>query len=145
MPNLHDFPRCARIVAVILLAALAAGCVRPLAVQHEFFSPMSGSAARISEQTQHTVSHHRALQVAQHACSALMYASVPPGEAELPSGPNPGSAAAREALADLCATPARPPVAAYGAGSNAYRRWVEDQVRELPATSETAAGAAGGS
>ena len=145
MPNLHDFPRCARIVAVILLAALAAGCVRPLAVQHEFFSPMSGSAARISEQTQHTVSHHRALQAAQRACSAPMYASVPPGEAELLGGPNPGSAAAREALADLCATPAQPPVAAYGAGSNAYRRWVDDQVRELPAPSETAAGAAGGS
>ena len=72
--------------------------------------------------------------------------SLAPGEAELPSGPNPGSAAAREALADLCATPARPPVAAYGAASNAYRRWVEDQVRELPAPSETAAyGAAGGS
>jgi hypothetical protein len=149
MPGIHDLRQrghCAgRVFAVMLLATLATGCVRPLAVQHEFFSPMSGSAARISEQTQHTVSHHRALQAAQRACSALMYASVRPGEVELLGGPNPGSAAAREALADLCATPARPPVAAYGAGSNAYRRWVDDQVRELPAPSETAAGAAGGS
>ena len=149
MPGLHPFLHrghaAGRIVAAMLLATLAAGCVRPLAVQHEHFSPLNGTISGISERTRHAVSHHRALQAARHRCLAPVHASVPPNEAELREGPNLGPAAAREALAELCATPARPPVAAYGATSNAYRRWVEDQVRELPEVSETAAGAAGGS
>ena len=66
-------------------------------------------------------------------------------DSNAPGGPNPAFAAAREALAGLCATPPGPPAAAYGGTSNAYRRWVEDQVRELPEPSETAASAAGGS
>ena len=149
MPGIHDFPQrghsAGRVFAVMLLATLAAGCARPLAVQQEFFSPLNGTTAGIVERTRHAVSHHRALQAARHRCSAPVHASVPPNEAELREGPDFGPAAAREALAELCGTPARPPVAAYGATSNAYRRWVEDQVRELPDVSETAAGAAGGS
>ena len=149
MPNLHDFPQrghfVGRIVAAALLAALAAGCVRPLAVQNEFHAPSSGTIAGISERTRHAVSHHRALQAARHRCAPTVPATVTPYVAERREGPDLGTAAARKALAELCATPARPPVAAYGATSNAYRRWVEDQVRDLPETSETAAGAAGGS
>ena len=146
MPNLQAPLRCGRTVAVMLLAALAAGCVRPLAVQHEFFSPVSGSTARITEQTQHTVSYHRALQAAQRTCASPASASIAPGNPDhLPNGPDFGPATAREALADLCATPARPPVAAHGGLSNAYQRWVEDRVRELPDPSQTAVGAAGGS
>lgn len=149
MPNLHDFPcrgrSAGRVVAVVLLATLAAGCVRPLAVQHEFFSPLSGTSAGINDQARHAVAHHRALQAARHGCPAPVHASVPTGETDPAGGPDFGPAAVREVLAELCSAPARPPVAAHGATSNAYRRWVEDRVRELPKAIETAAGAAGGS
>ena len=149
MASLHAFQLTARstrsLVAPILLATLATGCVRPLAVQHEFFSPLNGTAAGINERTRHAVSHHRALQAARHRCPAPVHASVPTGETELAEGPDFGSAAAHRALAELCAVPAGPPTGAYGATSNAYRRWVEERVRELPKQAETAAGAAGGS
>lgn len=153
MPNLHDFPRrgraAGRVVAVVLLATLAAGCVRPLAFQHEFFSPLNGTSAGINERARHAVdhhrAHHRALQAARHGCPAPAHASAPAGGADPAGGPDFGPAAARKALAELCGAPARPPVAAYGATSNAYRRWVEDRVRELPKAIETGAGAAGGS
>ena len=151
MPILHPLPRRPRIAAAALLAALAAvhtaGCVRPLAVQQEFFSPVNRTAAGISTRTRHTVSHHRALLAARHACGGPARASVSRGEARLPGGPDLGAVAAREALADLCAVPPRPPVAAYGATSNAYDTWVEHygKEHELPDPSETAASAAGGS
>ncbi|MDE0458309.1 MAG: hypothetical protein OXI15_13530 [Chromatiales bacterium] len=143
----------ARVAAAILLMALAAGCARPLAVQHEFFEPSSGNADRIGTQTGHVVGHHRALQVVRHACGSSAAApapagetNVPAGEGGVPAGPAAGFAAAnRAALADLCADVEGAPAAAYGGTSNAYRRWVEDNVRSLPAASETAASAAGGS
>ena len=148
MPNLHELPRhgsiVGRVVAAMLLIMLIAGCVRPLSVQHEYFSPLNGSTAGATERTRHVVSHNRALQAAQHRCPLLVHASVAPGETNTPDGPDIGSTAAREALADLCATLVRSPEAAYGGTSNAYRRWVEDEVRELPDASKTAAGAAGG-
>ena len=149
MPSLHAPPRRLRIPAAALLAALAAvhtaGCVRPLAVQHEFFSPASGTAARIGVRTRHAISHHHALRAARHACGKPTPAATAPGETG--DGPDPGAAAAREALADLCAAPSGPPVAARGATSNAYDTWVEHygKEHELPAPSETAASAAGGS
>ena len=144
MPSLHHFPRRARILVAILCAVLSAGCVRPLAVQDAYFAPANGTVSATSERIRHTVSHHRALQAARRGCPSATPGSVPPGEAEFADGPDFASAAARMALADLCAAPARPPVAAIGGASNAYRRWVEDRVRELPEAAETAAGAAGG-
>ena len=149
MPSLHDLSHrgrpAGRVVAAVLLATLAAGCVRPLAFHHEFFSPLSGTSAGISERARHAVDHHRALQAAHHGCPAPAHASAPAGETDPAGGPDFGSAAAREALAELCGAPARPPEAAYGATSNAYQRRVEDRVRELPKAIETGAGAAGGS
>lgn len=153
MSRLHSTTDRMRAATAILLAALAAGCARPLAVQHEFFEPASGAADRIGTQTRHAIGHHRALQVARHACGSSAAApapagetSAPTGEAGVPAGPAAGFAAAnRAALVELCADGERAPVAAYGGTSNAYRRWVDDQVRELPAVSETAASAAGGS
>ena len=150
MPTLHDIPRRLRTpgatLLAVLLAALAAGCGRPLAVQHEFFSPMSGVAHKIGAQANHAVTHHRALHAVHRECGPRPTGSIAsraPDHAR--GGPNPGTTAADAALADLCDTPARPPVAAHGATSSAYRRWVEDNVRDLPAPSDTAAGAAGGS
>ena len=151
MPTLHDIPRRLRTLGAVLLAVLAAGCGRPLAVQHEFFSPMSGVADTIGAQASHAISHHRALHAAHRECGPRPPGAVAsharawraPDHAR--GGPNPGTTAADAALAELCDTPDRPPVAAHGATSNAYQRWVDDNVRELPATSETAAGAAGGS
>ena len=130
---------------MILLTALCAGCGRPLALQHEFFEPLSGSADRIGTQARHAISHHGAQQFARFACRSNAAAPAPAEETGVPEGPGSEFAAAnREALAELCASEGRRPAAAYGGASNAYRRWVEDQVRELPETSETAAPAAGG-
>ena len=93
----------------------------------------------------HAISHHGAQQFARFACRSNAAAPALVEETGVPEGPGSGFAAAnREALAELCASEGRRPAAAYGGASNAYRRWVEDQVRELPETSETAAPAAGG-
>lgn len=143
MSSLVSFRPCPRVAAAILLAVLGAGCARPLAMQHEFYSPVNGTADRLRIQAQHAVSHHRALQVVRHACRS--HSPMPPEETSAPAEPDPGVAAARAALNELCARPARAPAAAYGGASDAYRRWVEDQVRDLPEASETAASAAGGS
>ncbi len=145
MRSLSLFSRVPRIAAAMLLAALCAGCGRPLALQHEFFEPLSGSADRIGTQARHAISHHRALQIARQACGTSAAAPAPAEETSAPGGPDSGFAAAnREALAALCASEGRRTEAAYGGASNAYRRWVEDEVRELPETAETAAPAAGG-
>ena len=148
MSSHRDLRLASRGAAALLAAAFAAGCARPLAVQHEYFAPASGTIDRSSVATQHLVSHHRALQTAQRWCAAAAASGpVPRAGAELPGGgPELGDAAAREALERLCAgIPPRRAVAAYGPASDAYRRWVEDQVRELQSASETAASAAGGS
>ena len=146
MPSPSAPPRLFRAAAAVLLAVLATGCVQPLSVQNEFFSPLSGTADRIGSRTELTVSYQRTLQAAQRACSTPSSARVAPDAmTHRASGPSPGLVAAGRALADLCATPIRPPVAAHGATSSAYTRWVEDRVRELPEAAETAAGAAGGS
>ena len=141
-------PLSSRGAALILVASLATGgCVRQLAVQDEYFAPASGSSARSRVATQHLVSHHRALQVAQRSCATTPQSSdAPPEDMQVSAGPELGSEAARAALRDLCASvPPQLPVAAYGAASDAYRRWVEDNVRDLPEASQTAASAAGGS
>ena len=147
MPSHRHLRIASRGAAVLLAVALTAGCTRPLAVQHEYFAPASGSIDRASVVTQHLVSHYRALQTAQRWCAAAAAsASIPPAGAEIPGGPDLGDAAAREALDRLCASiPPRRAVAAYGPPSDAYLRWVRGQVRELQSASETAASAAGGS
>ena len=124
----------------VLLAAFAAGCMRPLAVQDEYFSAPGSSIAKANAEALRTVRHHRALQAAQHACPRPARSAAPP------SGPDLGAPAHQAALARLCAsTEAQPrPVSAHGSTSSAYRRWAEDQVRELPDPSETATSAGDG-
>ena len=140
-PGLRHPPAAA---TAVMLAALAAGCMRPLAVQDEYFAPTGGAVAKASIETRHAVSHHRALQAAQRACPETAdAASLEPGPPA--GGPDRGRAAARAALAEVCAaTVARTaPVSAHGGASNAHRRWVEDEVRELPAPADTASSVGG--
>ena len=134
-------------VLLLILSLASTGCVRPLAVQDEYFAPASESGVQSLLATRHLVSHHRALQAAQHSCSAVRtHSGAPPGNLQPSAGPEIGNSVAGEALRRLCAsTPPQLPVAAHGASSNAYQRWVQDAVRELPEASRTAASAAGGS
>lgn len=125
--------------AALLLAALASGCMRPLASQDEYFSSPGRSIARANAEALRTVRHHQALQAAQHACPR-------PARSAAPAVPDPGAPVHRAALAEVCASTVAhpPPASAHGSLSNAYRRWLEDEVRELPKPSETAASAGGG-
>ena len=120
----------------MLLAVLGTGCSPPLSVQDEFFSPLNDTVAAQSAQTGHALNRYRALQAVRRACGTPPASDIsgPPGA----GGPELAPAAAHEALAELCAPPVRPP-AALGATSNAYRRWLNDAVRELPDPSESAA------
>ena len=148
MRNPNASPLVSLSAALALIATLAAGgCVRQLAVEDEYFAAAGGSGTRSLAATQHLLSHYRAWQAAQRWCSDVpSQAGPPPEDARLPSGPALGAASAREALHGLCAAiPPPHPVTAHGAAANAYRRWVEDNVRELPEASQTAASAAGGS
>lgn len=134
-------------VLLLILSLASTGCVRPLAVQDEYFAPASESGPQSLQETRHLVSHHRALQVAKRSCSAVRtHSDAPPGNTQPSAGPEIGNSVASEALRRLCAsTPPQIPAAAHGASSNAYQRWVQDAVRELPEASRTAASAAGGS
>ena len=128
---------CAAAAAVLCVL----GCTRPLALQHEYFAPGSGVAALANVKSGHAVSHHRALQAAQRACD-----HPAPDEPPDPGPDDPRRSAALRALGEVCAgTVVRTgPVTAHGASANAFRRWTEDEVRELPTPSETATSAAGG-
>ena len=110
---------CPALAAAVLAAGLAAGCAPRLAERHEYFS-RSGSAS--DAETAAVLVRYGALQEAQHACAAVPVYAV---------------------RALLCPDPARLP-AVRGAISNAYRRWANDAVRDLPPISATAQGAAGG-
>ena len=124
-------------LAGLLPLSLTVGCHQPLALQDPYFRTGEPNAAAHHAAALEAVRHNRLLQSARRAC---------------PAGPNPAAAAQdgpdrvasrRAALARLC--PDRPSVAAHGGTEGAYRRWVGDQVRELPETTATGAGAAGGS
>ena len=132
--------RTGRVAATaVLLAAFVSGCMRPLALQDEYFSSTGRSIANANAEALRTVRHHRALQAAKHACPR------PARSSPAPAG-DVGPPFAQAALARLCASAAAQPrpVSAHGSTSNAYRRWAEDEVRELPDPSETAASAGGG-
>lgn len=124
---------------MLMVLSISAGCHQPLAVDDAYFRPGRVSDAADSAEVLRTVRYHRALQTARRSCMA---ASVPPDDRR--AGPILGSALRRSALADLCADTRKPSTAALGATTNAYRRWVEDRIRELPKATATAAGAAGG-
>lgn len=129
MPEFRSLRRGLCYVTALLSLSLLIGCQQPLAVHDPYFRPGNTSAAAQDDETRRVVRYQRALQLARHSCA----------DPELVTEPR------RTALAHVCPDRPRPPTAALGATSNAYRRWVEDRVRELPSATTTAASAAGGS
>ena len=113
-----------------LLAVSATGCMERLAQRHAHFTPLSAATATAAE-TEHVLRHQQAAQAARRACDAAA-----PAAAYAPG--------ARAAARRLCASAGRPQ-AAYGGLSNAYDRWVAEEVRDLPAPSETGSSVGGGS
>lgn len=133
-----------RIGAAMLIVALAAGCHGQLAQKNDFFAPGGAAGARRHTETQRVLAFYQALQAAQRVCPGGEYMAAtrdPVSSEATAAGERPG--------------PERPWVrpcpdaggshAAYGGASNSYRRWVEDQVRPLPAPSETASSIGSGS
>ncbi len=119
--------------------SLSVACHDPLALQDSYFMPGKPNAAEHRAEALQAVRYNQALQAARRACSITS-----PSVADM-SGLSDRSAARRAALARLCADAPARSVAARGGTGNAHRRWIEDRTRELPETSATAAGAAGGS
>ena len=117
------------LLAALVLAPLAA-CSPPLAVRDAWFDPLSRPAERAEDDARAAVRHWRAVHAARRDClpgAAPALAAAPPAA---PAGAAP------------CPPPGAAP-GAFGAATNAYRRWATDAVRELPVLSDTAAGAAG--
>ena len=132
-----------RPLAAVLIAALAAACHQPLALEHEFFAHTRVAAADVGIAARRTVAYHGALQTVAAACPPLVVA-VPVAMAAAADGPDLAAAPARASLAAHCAVRTPPAAAWQGGVATAYRRWVEDQAVELPDPTETAAGAGGG-
>ena len=126
------FARSARgAVMALLFAVLVAGCAQQLAVQDEFFSTGNATVAKADAEILQVVRRHAAMQAAQHGCLAPPRPPAP--------GPDLGSPAAFEALAEVCAsTVARPgAVSAYGTALRAYEQWVRGAAPALPGVSAT--------
>ena len=140
MLEIRSLRRSVCAAATLLPLSLAAGCQQPLAVHDPYFRPGNTSAAAQNAEAKRVVRYHRALQTARRSCPGYAAAGT-----DRPDGPVPAPAEGRAALAKLCAGLRAPGTAAHGATSNAYRRWVEDKVRDLPKAAATGAGAAGGS
>ena len=136
LPNL-PLPSCTlRFAIAAHIAVFLAGCM-PLAQQHEYFAGTRASVVKIDAETQRTLRHVHASQMTRRACAKSRPVDVPQ-ERGLHGAPD------GQALADQCATVNPSPAAWHGGASNAYRRWAEDGVLELPDPGETA-GSAGGS
>lgn len=123
-------------VALLVLVA-AGGCQERLAQRDAYFAPFGGFQASASDEPASVIRYHQTLHAVRIGCSEA-------GSTAEPAGPGSAAGAAwREAadaelLARLCEDAGEDSYAAYGGASNAYRRWVEDEVRELPKPSDTA-------
>lgn len=108
------------------MAVLLGGCQGaggPLSARDSFFASPSSVAAHIGLEAGTTIEAHRDLAAMQRACGAS------PAVADLQAKPN---IDCRERTSRF-----------FGRRAEAYRRWVEDQIRELPSPEETAASAGG--
>ena len=122
--------------AVFLLAIPLCGCEPPLAVQDSYFARNwdRGQAPVVAAETLRTVRHLQAVQEVLRKCRVLADTA---GEL---SGADLGAADGHAALVDLCAASADRTTTTVGGAANAYRRWLEDRVRELPDPSAARAG-----
>ena len=118
--------------AAFLAGALCAACHEPLAVRNPFHGAPAQSAAALDTKTLQVLTQHRALQAVRRACSA----PLPPGGIRI--RPGLGSPETGKPPGDPCSMSRPPPGASHGGILNAYRRWVDDQVRDLPDPSKTA-------
>ena len=114
---------------MVVLAVLASGCHERLAQRHAHFAPMSAPAAAFAAETERVLRYQQAVQAARRACDGAAPAAAHALGA--------GAAASR-----LCASAAGSRTA-HGGLSTAYDRWVKEEVRELPAPSETGASVGG--
>lgn len=139
-PPRRPFP--ARIVLVLPIAVLAAGCQERLAQRDAYFAPLSGLSASLHSETEQLVNYHRALQAARLGCNGNPHAAASPDDAGLEGMMAAEAAGGSEAHAQLCASSGLTH-AAHGAHLNGYHRWVGDKVRPLPDPSETASSIGG--
>lgn len=115
--------RVVRRVAVLSGAAFVSGCQTfpdSVATMEPFLSSPKATADLIGDEASAAVERNRALLDIQRACGV----AGPTADAE--EGPNPACAASATSV--------------HGRRAEAYRRWAEDEVRKLPAASETASG-----
>ena len=124
------------LTAVFLLAIPLCGCEPPLAAQDPYFGRdwSRGPTPAVAAETLGTAQYLQAVHEALRSCHA-------PGDAsEDPIGADLGAVAGQAALAELCGVAAHRTSAAAGGTVNAYRRWLEDRVHELPEASAARAG-----
>ena len=134
-----------RIALATLVVVSVSGCFERLAQKHEYFAPTNDTNAEVRLEAERQLIHHRAVQVARRGCTergSFLSAdsSGPPGITGAPQQ----MARAEDAWVRLCGDP-KGAYAAHGAPFNAHRRWVDDQVRELPEPSDTASSVGGDS
>ena len=124
MSNSLRVPFHLRIAAAMLVAVLTGGCYERLSQKHEYFSPLRGTSSKVTTETERVLRYYAELQAARRACAA--------------AGTSVGASQGTVAPGGLRCAPPQRTRAAYGSALNAYRRWAEDNVRQLPNPSETA-------
>ena len=110
--------------AALAVTVLLVGCqgVRgPLAAQDPFFASPSSAAGHIGLEASVTIETHQDLVALQRLCGASREATV-----------------LRENASIFCH---QRTTRFFGRRAEAYRRWVEDEVRELPSPGDTASSA----
>ena len=135
--NIRSGFRRRRACAALLPLALLGGCESQLALRDPYFERTAARIAAHGDEVNGLLRYQRALAAVQARCLAV----GSPGERSGEAGLRP---AAGKALSELCAASRERSPEARGAILAAYQRWIVDKVRDLPETSATAAGAAGG-
>ncbi len=143
VPDLPTRSLPAAITAALCVVVVLGGCQERLAQRDTYFAPLRGLSASLHAETEHVLDYHQAMQAALHGCSKSQRATATPSVMG-PANVVPEGALDPDAQARLCASSGITH-ATHGAPLNGYRRWVGDQVRELPAPSETASSIGGGS
>ena len=112
--------------AALAATALLLGCQGvpgSLAARDSFFASPTAAARHVGLAAGASIATHQRLADVQRACGATRRT----GDAQRPPDDHCRDRASRY----------------FGGHAEAYRRWAEDQVRELPSPTETAAGAGG--